>query len=103
MIVLELMHNGELKSVVTGMRPTYVYYYLTKSDYSLPLMCRSEQSLLQNAPLKLLDFSKQVALGLHYLSCRGFVHRDLAARNILVSQNYVCKVNATCMDFRVCH
>ena len=34
MIVLELMHNGELKSVVTGMRPTYVYYYLTKSDYS---------------------------------------------------------------------
>ena len=66
--------------------------------------CRSEQPLMQNAPLKLMDFSKQVALGLHYLSCRGFVHRDLAARNILVSQSYVCKVNATCMDvFRVCH
>ena len=47
---------------------------------------------MQNAPLKLLEFSKQVALGLHYLSCRGFVHRDLAARNILVSQNYICKV-----------
>ncbi|CAI8022472.1 Ephrin type-A receptor 3 [Geodia barretti] len=75
MIVLELMHNGELKSVVTGMRPT------------------SEQPLMQNAPLKLMDFSKEVALGLHYLSCRGFVHRDLAARNILVSQNYICKIS----------
>ena len=42
-------------------------------------------------PKQLLEFSKQVALGLHYLSCRGFVHRDLAARNILVS-NMLCKV-----------
>ena len=42
-------------------------------------------------PHQLLNFSKEVALGLHYLSCRGFVHRDLAARNILVS-NMTCKV-----------
>ena len=44
-----------------------------------------------SVPYQLLNFSKQVALGLHYLSCRGFVHRDLAARNILVSDN-TCKV-----------
>ena len=42
---------------------------------------------------KLLIFSQHVALGMQYLSGKGFVHRDLAARNILVSRDNICKVN----------
>jgi ephrin-B/CUB/sushi domain-containing protein len=39
----------------------------------------------------LLSFSQHVALGMQYLSGKGFVHRDLAARNILVSKDNLCK------------
>ena len=48
-------------------------------------------------PSLLLSFSQHVALGMQYLSGKGFVHRDLAARNILVSKDNICKV---CMAHR---
>ena len=47
---------------------------------------------MDGLPEILLRFSQHVALGMQYLSGKGFVHRDLAARNILVSKDNVCKV-----------
>ena len=43
-------------------------------------------------PLSLLNYSKQTAAGMNYLSSKSFVHRDLAARNILVTKDCICKV-----------
>ena len=61
----------------------FVFFCLT---YSPGLMLPSL------TPKKLLQFSQQVALGMQYLSSKGFVHRDLAARNILLSEGFICKV-----------
>ena len=41
----------------------------------------------------LLSYTRQVALGLVYLTHKAYIHRDLAARNVLVSEDgTVCKV-----------
>ena len=57
------------------------------------VICSPGQLLLTHVPKTLLNFCQQIALGMQYLSGRGFVHRDLAARNILVSSKSVCKVS----------
>ena len=59
---------------------------------ALMSLCRCGQVPPDELAKLLLSFSIQVALGMQYLSARGFVHRDLAARNVLVSKKNICKV-----------
>ncbi len=47
--------------------------------------------------LTLLNYCRQVASGMAYLSNKAFVHRDLAARNILLSDDNICKVGSKTM------
>ena len=53
---------------------------------------RSQITPQANLPLMLLQFCKEIAAGMVYLSGKQFIHRDLAARNILVSEKMICKV-----------
>ncbi len=47
----------------------------------------------ENNSIKLFKYSTEIAEGMSYLSCKGFVHRDLAARNILLTAGEVCKAS----------
>ena len=98
MLVLELAHNNDLRTHLHSLRQEYVEF-----AHALHAMCTHIQSCVQvacilaNRPskdlhLRLLEYSKQIAFGMKYLSCKSFVHRDLAARNVLVTKEWLCKV-----------
>ena len=70
----------------------YRLFNLTFSPLEF-LFCSSfDSSTRSDFPEVLLNFSKQIALGIQYLSSKSFVHRDLAARNVLVTKDCICKV-----------
>ena len=75
MIVTELMKGGDLRQWLLKKKE--------KDD-------AQQQSTTTSGIL--LNFCRQICLGMSYLSSRKFVHRDLAARNILVTEDNICKV-----------
>ncbi|CAI8005724.1 Insulin receptor [Geodia barretti] len=73
MIVLEMMHAGDLREKLHSLKPL-------------------DQSAA-HTPALFMSFCRHIASGMTYLSGKGFVHRDLAARNILVANDEVCKIS----------
>ena len=83
---------------VENLALAYRFPICTKSKFSSSvgyyrIYYREGQEASHKLGPTLLSYSRQVAFGMHYLSCKKFVHRDLAARNVLVAKDGICKVH----------
>ena len=77
----------------------YCVFYSINSALSQTCSTMETQKHLEK---QLLQFSKQVASGMNYLSSKSFVHRDLAARNILLDKSLNCKVSTVMTCIALC-
>ena len=94
--MLELAGNKDLLAHLATMRSksvsTLKFLTLIFNSYEFLSCSVFDSSIKSKLPNVLLDYSKQIALGMQYLSSKSFVHRDLAARNVLVTKDCICKV-----------
>ncbi|XP_019855449.1 PREDICTED: ephrin type-A receptor 4-like isoform X3 [Amphimedon queenslandica] len=85
MIVMELLENGDLQNYLLKLKRKYS---IVIGVFILLIPIHSNKA----SPYQLLNFCRQICLGMTYLSCKGFIHCDLAARNVLLSKENICKI-----------
>ena len=95
-LIKQLRHPKIIKlyTVCTKKEPIYIITELMKHGSLLQYLKGDGRSL--KLP-QLIDMGAQVAAGMAYLEENMYVHRDLAARNILVTGNFICKVDVVSM------
>ena len=95
-LIKQLRHPRvvQLYAVCTHEEPIYIITELMKHGSLLEYL-RGEDCSLKLS--QLIDMGAQVAAGMAYLEENNYVHRDLAARNILLSENFICKVEVVSM------
>jgi serine/threonine protein kinase len=106
LLVLEFASHGDLQSYLRSIRKKFTdSYFTTREDEAAPyedpsgvyssLAPESEdyEQLGLITERNLVDFARQIAAGMDYLSSLGIVHRDLACRNVLVGEGKALKVS----------
>ncbi|XP_064401936.1 uncharacterized protein LOC135347802 isoform X2 [Halichondria panicea] len=99
LLVLEYVRHGDLLKYLRAMkaklRNTQIAspYLEPQGAYSTlsPKDIYEDLELLEDKDL--LEFSRQIAAGMEYLSSLDIIHRDLACRNILVGDNKNLKIS----------
>ena len=73
MIILEYMAHGSLRDFLRNSKP-------------------SPEGVLEILPNEMAQFACDIAMGMEFLSSKGFVHRDLAARFVCDRDEEICLI-----------